>query len=58
MHIFDTETLPQSNTMPPQSGDEISVLDLLILFTRRKIFTIITTRLIGRHKNRAIGQTW
>jgi tyrosine-protein kinase Etk/Wzc len=45
MHTFDTETLPQSNTMPPQSGDEyeISVLDLLILLTRRKRFIIITT---------------
>ena len=45
MHTFDTETLPQANTMPPQSGDEyeISVLDLLILLTRRKRFIIITT---------------
>jgi tyrosine-protein kinase Etk/Wzc len=44
MNTFSTETLPKSNTIPPQSGDEyeISVLDLLILLTRRKRFIIIT----------------
>jgi tyrosine-protein kinase Etk/Wzc len=45
MHTFDTETLPQSNTMPPQSGaaDEVSLLDLLIVLAQRKRFILITT---------------